>query len=279
MRIPVLTYHGVNILGNRYEENDHLGLAADLREISRLGYRIVPLSRIVDWHRGIVEDAKLENCVAITFDDGSWFDYHDLPHPTCGVQRSLLNILRDFQSEVGRAAQAGLHATSFVICSPDAREQLDQNGLIGQGWWGDDWWDAAQKSGLLSIQCHSWDHVHPDVAAVAQADNIKGDFSQVATYAECDIQVRKSADYLASVMRGHRPDLFAYPYGQSSDYLAQHYFPEYTAQHGFRAAFTTDARPVSRSDDIWRLPRFVFGRDWQSCSELGALLQETAAVP
>ncbi len=276
MRIPVLTYHGVNVLANRYEENDHLGLAADLREISHLGYQIVPLSEIVDWHKGIVEDAKLEKCLAITFDDGSWFDFHDLPHPTCGEQRSLFNILRDFQSEVGREAQPALHATSFVICSPDAREQLDRNGLIGLGWWGDDWWQAAQTSALMSIQCHSWDHVHPDVETVAQADNIKGDFSRVASYEDCEIQVRAAADYIASVISGYRPDLFAYPYGQCSDYLAQRYFPEFSSRHGFRAAFTTDSRAVSRVDDIWRLPRFVFGRDWRSCSELRALLEKTA---
>ncbi|MSQ98811.1 MAG: polysaccharide deacetylase family protein [Xanthomonadales bacterium] len=270
--VPILTYHGVNILTNRYEENDHLGLAADLREINRLGYQIVSLSEIVDRHQGIVENMKSAKCLAITFDDGSWFDYHDLTHPTCGQQRSLFNILRDFQSEVGPEAQPGLHATSFVISSPGAREQLDRNGLIGRGWWGDDWWDAAQKSSLMSIQCHSWDRVHPDVETTAQADNIKGDFSLVASYADCDIQVRQAADYIASVVSGHRPDLFAYPYGQSSDYLAQCYFPEFSSRHGFRAAFSTDPRPLRRSDDIWRLPRFVFGRDWRSCSELDALL-------
>ena len=277
LRIPVLTYHGVNILTNRYQENDHLGLAADLREISRLGYQIVSLSEIVDWHQGIVEDTQLEKTLAITFDDGSWFDYHDLPHPTCGQQRSLFNILRDFQAEAGVDAQPRLHATSFVICSPDAREQLDRNGLIGKGWWGDDWWDDAQKSGLMSIQCHSWDHVHPDVEPVAQADNIKGDFSRVAGFDDCDVQVRKAAEYIASVVEGHRPDLYAYPYGQSSDYLARDYFPQRSADHGFRAAFTTESKAVSRHDDIWRLPRFVFGHDWRSTDQLGQMLERESA--
>lgn len=267
-----MTYHAVNILTNRYAENDHIGLATDLREINRLGYQIVPLSEIVDWHQGIVEDSRLRNCLAISFDDGSWFDYHDLPHPTCGKQRSLFNILRDFQSEAGPAAQPRLHATSFVIASPEAREQLDRNGLIGLGWWGDDWWNAAQESGLISIQCHSWDHVHPDVEAVAQVDNIKGDFNRVTSFEDCDKQVRKAAEYINSVIDGYRPDLFAYPYGQSSDYLARNYFPNASSRHGYRAAFTTDPRPVTRTDDIWRLPRFVFGRDWRSPSGLQDLL-------
>jgi len=275
LHIPILTYHGVNVLANTYRQNDHLALSADLREINRLGFQIIPLSTIVDWRQGIVEDRLPEKCLAITFDDGSWLDFHDLPHPTCGLQRSLFNILRDFRSELDEGAQPGLHATSFVISSPAAREQLDRNGLIGLGWWGDDWWQTAQESGLMSIQCHSWDHVHEDVETVAQADNIKGDFTKVASFEDCDRQVRQAADYIASVTGGHRPDLFAYPYGQSSDYLAGRYFPEYTSRHGFRAAFTTDPRPVSRSDDIWRLPRFMFGRDWCSVGELAALLERS----
>jgi peptidoglycan/xylan/chitin deacetylase (PgdA/CDA1 family) len=129
----------------------------------------------------------------------------------------------------------------------------------------------------MSIQCHSWDHVHPDVEPVAQEKNIKGDFSLVAGFDECETQVREAAEYIRSVVDGHHPDLFAYPYGQSSDYLAQCYFPDFVSRHGYRAAFTTDPRPLDRSDDIWRLPRFVSGRDWHSPAELSELLAMTTA--
>jgi peptidoglycan/xylan/chitin deacetylase (PgdA/CDA1 family) len=79
---------------------------------------------------------------------------------------------------------------------------------------------------------------------------------------------------MASVLAGKRPTLFAYPYGQVSDYAVEQYLPEHAPRHGFRAAFTTEPKPVSRSDDIWALPRFVFGQDWRSTEGLKAILDQ-----
>ena len=125
MRIPVLTYHSMRIDGNDYATNDHVAFAADLRTLTSLAVRVVPASDIVRWVRGDDmppdDGAKL---AAVAFDDGPDFDFHDLPHPTWGMQRSMLNIMQDLQREVGRQAQPALHATSFVIVSRDARRTL-----------------------------------------------------------------------------------------------------------------------------------------------------------
>ncbi|HMB61175.1 MAG TPA: polysaccharide deacetylase family protein [Xanthomonadales bacterium] len=275
-KVPVLTYHAVNVMENTYAENDHIALAADLQTLAQEGWEIVPLHDVVDWHQGKSAGFEGRKVVALTFDDGSWFDYHDLDHPTCGMQRSFFNILKDFQASQSDDRRFVVHATSFVISSPDARHELDKKGLIGKGWWGDDWWRAAQESGLLSIECHSWDHVHPDLDVVAQKDQLKGNFSAVDSYEDCTVQVARAGDYIQEQLGNVRPNLFAYPYGESSNYLVNCYFPEFRHRHEFVAAFSTEPKPLTKEANIWSLPRFVFGRDWSSPRELVTLLSECA---
>lgn len=273
MKIPVLTYHGMNVFANSYAENDHLALASDLATINELGFRIIPLSRVVDWRLGSVADEEVSRSLAITFDDGSWFDYYDLDHPTCGMQKSMINILREFQAQSG-ASQA-VHASSFVISSPATRTSLDKSCMIGKDWWGDQWWLEAACSGMMDIECHSWDHVHPELDHVAQQEQIKGDFSQVKNFTDSEIQFRVAGEYIATVLGGKRPALFAYPWGSASDYVVTEYLPKYQSRHQYRAAFTIDPRAVSKTDNIWLLPRFVFGRDWQSPQGLADILNNS----
>ena len=272
LNIPILTYHAINVIKNTYEENDHLALAADFETIRELGLRIIPLSRVVDWHAGLLADEEVAGSVAITFDDGAWFDFYDLDHPTCGMQRSMFNILRDFNDQSGQTLRA--HATSFVISSPDARSSLDKTGLIGKGWWGDQWWLKAASSGILDVECHSWDHVHPELEQVAQQNQLKGDFSQVKSFADAEVQFKRAGEYIAGVLGGRSPTLFAYPYGSVSDYVVKEYLPENRSRHKFRAAFTTEPAAVSRTDNTWLLPRFVFGRDWTSPQGLKTILNK-----
>ena len=144
--------------------------------------------------------------------------------------------------------------------------------MIGQGWWGVEWWREATASGVMDVECHSWDHVHPNLDEVAQQDQVKGDFGMVRTYADCDVQFARAGAYMGANL-GKRPSLFAYPYGQVSDYVTDEYLPTYRAEHQFRAAFTTDSRAVSRSDNIWRLPRYVFGQDWKTPEGLKDILK------
>lgn len=259
----------MNINGGTYAENDHLALASDLETIKELGFRVIPLSEVVDWHQGALTDSDVFKTVAITLDDGSWFDYYDLDHPTCGPQRSMINILHDHNARYGPAHRA--HATSFVISSPEARSSLDKTCMIGEDWWGDQWWTQAALSGIMDIECHSWDHVHPALDNVAQQNQVKGDFSQVKTFNDCEFQLTKAGEYIGGVL-GNRPSLFAYPYGLASDYVVNQYLPGFQSRHQFRAAFTTEAKAVSKTDTVWLLPRFVCGHDWRSAEELKAIL-------
>lgn len=258
---------------NNYAENDHMALASDLETIYQSGFRVIPLSRVVDWHQGLLNDAQVARTVAITLDDGSWFDFYDLDHPTCGMQRSMINILRDFQKR--RQSEEPVHATSFVISSPEARSSLDKSCMIGKDWWGDQWWQEASLSGFMDIESHSWDHVHTELAEIAQRDQIKGDFSRIDSFEDSEVQFTRAGEYIASVLEGKRPSLFAYPYGQASDYAVDDYLPNFQMNHRYRAAFTTEAKAVSRSDNRWLLPRFVFGHDWKDPQGLAEILNRT----
>lgn len=268
MSIPVLAYHGVNIHRNDYAGNDHIALREDLKLIRRLGLRVIPSRRIADWVSGNVADADVSGGVGISFDDGSWFDWHDLEHPSCGPQRSMVGILRDFGRETGQAACA----TSFVIASPEARGTLDKTCLIGRGWWGDEWWRHAVREGLIEIGNHSWDHLHPTLETVAHSRNVKDDFLAVDNLEDARRQVVAASREIAR-RSGRKACLFAYPCGQAPDYLVEDYLPGYLHEHGLIAAFTTEPRRVRRDDNVWRLPRLVCGEAWNSPEELEGILR------
>jgi peptidoglycan/xylan/chitin deacetylase (PgdA/CDA1 family) len=268
MRVPVLTYHSNNIRGNAYANNDHVALAEDLHLIHRKGLRIVPLAHVVDVLLGLAPESTVEDAIALSFDDGSWFDWHDIEHPTCGPQRGFAGILRDFVVETGASA----HATNFVIVSPDARAILDRTCLIGRGWWSDDWWREAQREGLITIESHSWDHNHHTLPVTAQREQRKGTFRTIDTYADADAEIRQASDWLDALFAPHRANLFAYPYGESNAYLIEDYLPHRVAEHRLRAAFDTTPQPVEASDNRWQLPRFVCGLHWQDPAELERVL-------
>ena len=268
MRVPVLAYHSINIGGNDYADNDHVALAADLQLLHRLGLRIVPLARVVDVLLGAASESTVENAVALSFDDGSWFDWHDLDHPTCGRQRGFAGILRDFAAQTHATA----HATSFVIVSPDARAILDRTCLIGRGWWDDSWWRDAQREGLLSIESHSWDHNHHTLPVTAQREQRKGTFHSIDSQPDADAEIRQAGDWLDAHLAPHRASLFAYPYGESSDYLIREYLPRFTHEHRVRAAFGTNPAPVESTSGRWLLPRYVCGHHWHDPAQLERLL-------
>lgn len=271
LTIPVLCYHSLNIDNNEYQGNDHVAFAQDLRLIHQLGRRVIPLQWLVDWLRGRRPDSDVAGGVVMSMDDGSWFDFHDMPHPSCGQQRGMLGILQDFQQEVGDA-QPHVHATSFVIASPQAREELDQTCLINKGWWGDDWWQAANASGLMTVENHSWDHLHPTLQQVAHSRQAKSDFSQVDNYQDAKQQVAAASQYIQQRC-GTAPRIFAYPWGHTSDYLLEEYLP-YAGGHGLEAAVTTEPRVCHRQDNPWRIPRFVCGCDWKTAADMKSLLSE-----
>ena len=176
--------------------------------------------------------------------------------------------MQDFIDRYGADAQPGLSATSFVIASADARRIIDARSLFGRGWISDDWWRNAAAGGLLSIGNHGWDHNHPDLAP---SGGQQGDFTSVNSMVQCIRQVVNAAEYIEN-QTGSWPQLFAYPFGESSAFIREQFFPGEAARHGCRAALGTEPGMVTQNSNRWNLPRFVCGRDWQSPGQLLDLL-------
>jgi hypothetical protein len=280
VKIPVFAYHSMNVHGNDYGTNDHVALAADLEHLTADGYEIRPLHRIVEALRTDPESLEGRRIAGLSCDDGPDFDYRDLDHPAWGVQRSILNILRDFR-ERRPGAQPALHVTAFVIASPEARAILDGTCMVGRGWWNDDWWAPAVATGLMGIGNHSWDHNHESFADPARPGEKRGTFLSVASFEAAEHQVAQADRYLRAKAPNPSASLFAYPYGEANDFLAGRYLPEYSGRPprngGLRAAFTTQPDYVSRESDPWRLPRFTCGLDWKSPEDLHRILDGAAA--
>jgi len=265
----ILTYHSQNISGSETHNNDHVALAHDLSALKRAGIRIVPLSLLADVLEGKGTHEAVHGSVCLSFDDGCDFDVHDIDYPGHGTQRSLLGVLRDFQTEHGPEAQPGLHATSFVIASEEARSVIDARSLFGKGWISDDWWREAETTGLVSVENHGWDHNHPDLAP---GDASRGGFTNIDNEEACRVQVELAAEAIAQ-KTGRRPAFFAYPFGESSAYMRETYFPEHVERHRCRAALGTNPGHVTDATDRWNLPRFVCGRDWRNPEVLLGLLE------
>lgn len=271
MRAAVLCYHSINIHGGDYRENDHVALAEDLRTLHGLGLPIRPLHALVDALDGVADDPS--PCVALSFDDGSWFDWHDLEHPSCGPQRSFANLLGDFSRRTGAAAPA----TSFVIASAEARAQLDRTCLVGRGWWGDEWWPEAVASGRLAIESHSFDHQHETLARTASGLP-GGRFDNVLDHAAADAEIRAASDLLDALLPQRRTRLFAFPYGQTNAYLLDEYLPRFRHEHRLDAAFGTRPEPVHALSPRWDLGRFICGFHWNSPEGLRSVLRDALGV-
>ncbi|WP_154224197.1 polysaccharide deacetylase family protein [Marinicella rhabdoformis] len=267
VEVPILTYHSNNVLGNAYHNNDHVALAADLKLIEKLGLQVISLDQLMQWHQGQAVDVNVEHAVVLTCDDGSWFDYHDIEHPHFGLQRSFFNILKDHQQATG----SKVHISSFVIVSPEGREELDKTCLAGLGWWKDDWWQKAQASGVMAIENHSWDHNH---VTFHRDFSREKSFREVNDAPSCDHQLQQSQEYLNQTLN-LKSRYFAYPYGNFSDYLKTQYLPQNAEKIGLKAAFTTEPSHVSKDSDIWAIPRYVCGEHWQKIDQLEGILKSS----
>jgi peptidoglycan/xylan/chitin deacetylase (PgdA/CDA1 family) len=274
----VLTYHSHHCLGAGYAVNDHVALPADLAAITRAGHRIVPLARLVDrLAAGPAGAAAEPTLVALTFDDGPVYDIDDFRHPSLGWQRGFVGAMQDFAASALGARQPELNATSFVIASPQARHVMEttfdtEYTYLGAGSMGDEWWERAAVTGLLGIGNHSWDHLHPALPRVAHSRQARGDFTQVQTEADADLQIRDAAAYIAARTGGRSVPFFAYPYGHCNAFLAGEYLPRRGEVAGVRAAFTTEPRGVRDGDSRFRLPRLTCGHHWCTPEALLAVL-------
>jgi len=252
-RVPVLTWHAMHVAGPDYRVNDHAAFARDLETLHALGLKIVPLAAIAD---ALVAGRldELQGCVGLSMDDGSDFDFHDLPHPAWGPQRGMLGILADFRARHGAEAQPRLHATSFAIVSPEARDELDRTCMIGCRWWNDDWWRAAEASGLMAVESHSWDHNHDSLERTATTAP-RGAFA-VRDEREAGIEVGEAARRLRELRGRAGPVLFAYPYGLADEYLARDWLPRRASDFGIEAAFGAErSGPVTAASSRWSIPR------------------------
>ncbi|MBX3693519.1 polysaccharide deacetylase family protein [Dokdonella sp.] len=275
MRVPVLTYHAVNIAGNDYATNDHVALASDLRTINRLGLRVVPLQWVVEQRLGLTT-RDLSACVALSCDDGSDFDFRDLEFREHGLQRSFFNILGDFVSEHGAAEQPHLNMTSFVIASPEARAHIDRGALDGRGWMSEDWWPEAETSGLMTIGNHSWDHNHPAIPAPGVDGMPRGSFLDVDNEKRADAEIADAARYINARIAPRRSRLFCYPFSHIPAFVHDDYLPRRGADIGLLAAFGDGAVPVTMASDIWNLPRYICGWHWRDPQALCGILDASA---
>jgi peptidoglycan/xylan/chitin deacetylase (PgdA/CDA1 family) len=270
LKAAILTYHSQNIAGNDTSNNDHKALAADLQALHDAGCHFVSIRSLVDslFGDGIPDQGADGPVVCLTFDDGCDYEVRTLEFGRFGVQPGFLSIMEDFIQRHGKAAQPGLHATSFVIASPKARQIIDQGSLFGTGHMSDDWWRAAANHPLLDIGNHGWDHNHPDLGL---ENYPRGGFTMIETLEHCCQQVIQAGEFIATII-GQWPQIFAYPFGESSDYIRNEFFPNYSNDHQSLAALGTCAGLVSAQSNRWDLPRFVCGRDWSSPDELLAAL-------
>lgn len=267
-RFPILTWHSINVIDNSYAGNDLIAFAEDLRLLDRLGWTVRPLAVALD---ELARDRLAPRTVALTVDDGSILDFEDFEHPSCGPQKNMTRLLEEFAAELGERNRHQLHLSAFVIASPEARAELDKTDYMSLNVWPDHWWRAANQSGLISVESHSWDHNHGSLAQTVQRDNRRGDFRWIASQDECRQEVDQASDYIET-RSGRRPLFFAYPYGQASDYIRSEYLPRFGPDIGLKAAFSCEPEPVTLAADPWYLPRYICGRDWKRPDELETLL-------
>ncbi|MDT8409966.1 MAG: polysaccharide deacetylase family protein [Wenzhouxiangellaceae bacterium] len=269
-RFIILTWHSINVLDNTPAGNDLLAFSENLEWLARHGFTILPLAEAL---RRLAADRLPEKAVALTIDDGSILDYHDFDHPSCGRQTSILYRLEVFAETLPPKAAQLVHASSFVIASPRARQELDRVDYMSLGVWPDDWWQAANLGQRLTVESHSWDHNHDSLETTVQRNNLRGDFRQIDTLDECRAEIDQASDYIEQ-RAGRRPKFLAYPYGQASDYLRGEYLPRFAAEIGLEAAFSCEPEAVTRDSDRWFLPRYVCGRDWKGSAQLAAVVAD-----
>ena len=166
MRAYVLTYHSGNVAGNDYATNNLVALGARSRAAPRslafLSCRCATSSR---------RSSRARRRAAARASRGA----DARRRARFRLRRSRASIPRAaaFRADGARAARArarrALHATSFVIASPDARRQIADARDAGLTWIGEHWWAAAVASGRFDIGNHGWDHVSPSVTTAGGA--------------------------------------------------------------------------------------------------------------
>ncbi|MFP2908385.1 hypothetical protein ACLESD_25700 [Pyxidicoccus sp. 3LFB2] len=175
--VPILLYHSSAAGDSRartddpatdgcsYERVAAKALRADLEELHAQGFTIVPVRWIAEWALGLRDGSTLPaKVVGITIDDGynlDWWSDQPPRYPSwCNEARSIREVLVEFKAAHGDLPGYSPHVSSFVIASPVARQKISTAGAPPHQYQyaTDDWWAAAQSSGLMGIYNHSADH-------------------------------------------------------------------------------------------------------------------------
>lgn len=265
----ILTFHSHNISGATHATNDHVALDETLGLARRLRIPVLRLLDVVKRLRRGDFAALPERFACITFDDGTDYDWADMRHAEQGVQPSMHSILREHSRHlIGPWWLRKACATTFVIASPAARAEMEAALPVRLS---DSWWREAQSCGLLDIGSHGWNHVHPLVSDMKGRPELIESFHRIESPEDVALQMDSSFEFIRRKAGGDSARIFAYPYGQVSEFIATEYFPR---QANYLAACGTDPRPLRADGDPWRLPRYVCGWHWKSVEELGKLFAE-----
>lgn len=264
--IPILAYHSQNIANNEYHGNDHVAFQADMSFLIKNNFKFLSALDLVMALRERRLNKLAPKSVVVTFDDGPIYDAQDFKHPDHGYQKSMSNIMREHQTRRFLFWKKNISATSFVIASDQAREEI---GSIenGANYLKNDFW--SDNTNLLEIGVHSWDHVHPlSSEARMHADSLER-FDKINDLDYMNQQVIKASRSIKNISGSKFSPVFAYPYGLYSDFLVNQYLPNQTEVMG---AFTTDGRYCDDQTNFWAIPRFVCGHHWKSAEEFKKLM-------
>ncbi len=273
MKGLVLAYHSQNCGGYDYSSNDHCAFEQDLRAVCDSGLPVISLLEIANKLSSQQHEDLPDRFVAFSCDDGTTLDWQDYDHPLFGMQRSFANILRDSSAYLGLTGRALL--TAFVIASPAARRAIDQGCYEGRPLSDDSWWRQAASEGLLAIENHSWDHLHPALPDGMLLPGSAGNFYSIDSYAKADLQVRVAAVFIDQQLEafGQRTSLFAYPYGHVSPFLSKTYLPHHQREHGMVGAFSTAQKFIDATTPTYEIPRMVCGDAWRTPEQFTEILQ------
>lgn len=277
--IPVLLYHSHEFPAAApctSANTAAVALEHDLATLHQEGFTVVPAYWIAEWARGLRDASTLPaRVVGITFDDGADFDWNDWTHPTCGLIKSFRRVLQEFKAAHPELPWNSPHASSFVIASPAARATISAFNNIPIN---DNWWYAANQSGIIEIYNHGADHDHSALQSTVYDSSFgayipvngapaENRFYRTDTSAEAYHQVVTAAAFITG-RTGAWPDLFAYPRGEGQpdkpDNFIHEWFVNNSPIHNTFAAFCLGESYVTRASPAYCLPRYSYLQSWAS---------------